>query len=88
MAAGSELAPAPPGSSGIYQASARPSRTDITPHRFRNHFSHTWPDNGGAEGDLTELNGWACPQMPRRYGASARNARALRHYDHITGNST
>jgi integrase/recombinase XerD len=30
-----------------------------------------------------ELNGWASPQMLRRYGASARAARARRHYDQI-----
>jgi hypothetical protein len=32
------------------------------------------------EGDLMELNGWASPQMLRRYGASAR---ARRTYDRI-----
>jgi len=36
-----------------------------------------------AEGDLMELNGWASPQMLRRYGASARSARARRTYDRI-----
>jgi integrase len=51
---------------------------DVFPHRFRHHFSHTWLDRGGAEGDLMELNGWASPQMLRRYGASARSARARR----------
>jgi len=35
-----------------------------------------------------ELNGWASPQMLLRYGASARNARARRHYDHIMDNSS
>ena len=30
-----------------------------------------------------ELNGWASPQMLRRYGASARSARARRTYDRI-----
>jgi integrase/recombinase XerD len=30
-----------------------------------------------------ELNGWSSPQMLRRYGASARNARARRTYDRI-----
>jgi integrase/recombinase XerD len=40
----------------------------------RHHFSHTWLDRGGAEGDLMELNGWSSPQMLRRYGASARAA--------------
>ena len=53
------------------------------PHRFRHHFSHTWLDRGGAEGDLMELNGWTSPQMLRRYGASARSARARRSYDRI-----
>jgi integrase len=35
----------------------------VHPHRFRHHFSHTWLDRGGPEGDLMELNGWASPQM-------------------------
>src|SRR5437016_5557004 len=43
----------------------------ITGARFRHHFSHTWLDRGGPEGDLMELNGWTSPQMLRRYGASA-----------------
>ena len=30
------------------------------------------------------LNGWSSPQMLRRYGASARSARARRSYDRIT----
>jgi len=34
-----------------------------------------------------ELNGWTSPQMLRRYGASARSARARRTYDRIMGNS-
>ena len=46
-------------------------------------FSHTWLDLGGAEADLMELNGWSSPQMLRRYGASARSARARRTYDRI-----
>jgi hypothetical protein len=24
----------------------------VFPHRFRHHFSHTWLERGGAEGDL------------------------------------
>jgi integrase/recombinase XerD len=55
----------------------------VTPHRFRHHFSHAWHERGGAEGDLMKLNGWASQQMLRRYGASARAARARRHYDRI-----
>jgi site-specific recombinase XerD len=65
--------------SGIYQVIVRRGRQggiDVSPHRFRHHFSHTWLDRGGAEGDLMELNGWTSPQMLRRYGASARGARA------------
>ena len=58
------------------------------PHRFRHHFSHTWLDRGGAEGDLMELNGWSSPQMLLRYGTSARSARARRTYDRIMGTST
>ena len=71
---------------GIYQIIARRGQqcgVAAFPHRFRHHFSHTWLDRGGPEGDLMELNGWASPQMLRRYGASARNARARRTYDRI-----
>ncbi len=71
---------------GIYQMIARRGRqcgVDLFPHRFRHHFSHTWLDRGGPEGDLMELNGWASPQMLARYGASARAARARRTYDRI-----
>ena len=71
---------------GIYQMIARRGREcglNLYPHRFRHHFSHTWLDRGGPEGDLMELNGWASPQMLTRYGASARSARARRTYDRI-----
>jgi site-specific recombinase XerD len=71
---------------GIYQMTARRGwqcGVDVYPHRFRHHFSHTWLDRGGPEGDLMELNGWTSPQMLRRYGASARSARARRTYDRI-----
>jgi len=71
---------------GIYQMISRRGRqagVDAWTHRFRHHFSHTWLDRGGAEGDLMELNGWSSPQMLRRYGASARSARARRTYDRI-----
>ena len=71
---------------GIYQMITRRGHqcgVAVHPHRFRHHFSHTWLDRGGPEGDLMELNGWASPQMLRRYGASARSARARRTYDRI-----
>jgi integrase len=69
---------------GIYQIVRRrrdQAGVHAPPHRFRHHFSHNWLANGGAEGDLMELNGWASPQMLQRYGGSARGARARRHYD-------
>ena len=72
--------------SGIYQVIVRRGRAcgiEVFPHRFPHHFSHTWLDRGGAEGDLMELNGRTSPQMLRRYGASARSARARRSYDRI-----
>ncbi|MCP2337619.1 integrase [Actinomadura rupiterrae] len=59
---------------GIYQMVARRDAecgVPVNPHKFRHHFSHTWLDRGGAEGDLMELNGWTSPQMLRRYGKSA-----------------
>jgi site-specific recombinase XerD len=71
---------------GIYQMIGRRGAecgVVVHPHKFRHHFSHTWLDKGGNEGDLMELNGWVSPQMLRRYGASARNARARRTYDRI-----
>jgi hypothetical protein len=55
----------------------RPSERPVARH----HFAHAWLDRGGAEGDLMELSGWSSPQMLRRYGASARGARARRGYD-------
>jgi integrase/recombinase XerD len=58
------------------------------PHRLRHHFSHTWLDRGGAERDLTELNGWISPQMLTRYGASACGTRARRSYDRIMDDTT
>ena len=71
---------------GIYQMVKRrgdQAGVRVYPHRFRHHFSHTWLERGGAEGDLMELNGWSSPQMLQRYGGSARGARARRHYDLI-----
>lgn len=71
---------------GIRQMIRRRARSvdlKIHPHIFRHNFSHRWLDAGGAEGDLMELNGWSSPQMLRRYGASARSARAQRAYDRI-----
>ena len=44
----------------------RQAGVDAWTHRFRHHFSHTWLDRGGSEGDLMELNGLSSPQMLRR----------------------
>jgi integrase/recombinase XerD len=74
--------------SGVYQLVVRRGQecgVEVWPHRFRHHFSHTWLERGGAEGDLMELNGWVSPQMLIRYGASARGARARRSYDRVMG---
>jgi site-specific recombinase XerD len=56
---------------------------NLHPHLFRHTFAHNWLDAGGAEGDLMALAGWDSPQMLRRYGASARAARARRAYDRV-----
>jgi integrase/recombinase XerD len=72
--------------SGIRQVvSRRADRLglDLYPHMFRHTFAHAWLVHGGAEGDLMELAGWDSPQMLRRYGRSARSARAQRAYDRI-----
>jgi site-specific recombinase XerD len=71
---------------GIYQMTCRrgaQAGVAVHPHKFRHHFSHTWLDRGGAEGDLMELNGWTSPQMLRRYGHSAASSRARRSYDRV-----
>jgi len=50
--------------SGVYQMIERRGRgagVEVNPHKFRHTFSHNWLDNGGAEGDLVELNGWSSP---------------------------
>ena len=76
----------PVSAKGIYEMIKRRGKqagVHVYPHRFRHHFSHTWLDRGGPEGDLMELNGWVSPQMLTRYGASARAARARRTYDRI-----
>ena len=79
---------------GIYQMVKRrgdQAGVRVYPHRFRHHFSHTWLDRGGAEGDLMELNGWSSPQMPavRRQRARRAGASALRpHHEGLTPAAT
>ncbi|GIE29940.1 hypothetical protein Ait01nite_029850 [Actinoplanes italicus] len=71
---------------GLYQAIVRRGKAcnlKIYPHLFRHTFTHRYLDNEGSEGDVMELNGWDSPQMLRRYGRSARSARARRGYDRV-----
>jgi integrase/recombinase XerD len=87
LAAGNRSPMTASGSCQMITRRGRECGVDVFPHRFRHHFSHTWLDRGGPEGDLMELNGWSSPQMLRRYGASARSARARRTYDRIMEDS-
>jgi integrase/recombinase XerD len=50
----------------------------VHPHQLRHTAAHVWMDNDGSEGDAQELFGWSSSEMPRRYGRSARTARAHR----------
>jgi integrase len=45
--------------------------------RSRHHFSHTWLDRGGPEGDLMELNGWTSPHHDRHL---TRRQRPSQHW--------
>jgi len=83
LGAGNREPLTPPTSTQMTARRGRQADVTAFPHRFRHHFSHTWLDCGGPEGDLMELNGWSSPQMLRLYGASARSARARRTYDRI-----
>jgi hypothetical protein len=60
-----------------------PAGRDADPFSMVGNPLPTSLDRGGPEGDLMELNGWTSPQILRRYGASARSARARRTYDRI-----
>lgn len=71
----------PNGIRQLVRKAARDIGFHLFPHQFRHTFAHVWLDSGESEGDLMELMGWTSPQMLRRYGASARSARAQRAYD-------
>jgi hypothetical protein len=43
--------------------------------RFRHHFSRTWLDRGGVEGDLKELNGWGPVASLQRGAIGVRRGR-------------
>lgn len=66
--------------SGVHQMlnrrAAKAGIGHVFAHQFRHSFSHAWLEAGGNEGDLMSLAGWSSPQMLRRYGRSAADARA------------
>lgn len=73
---------APLTSSGIAQMlrrrGAQAGIGHVHPHQLRHTAAHVWHDQGGSEADAMALFGWSSPEMPRRYGASARTERAHR----------
>jgi site-specific recombinase XerD len=50
----------------------------VHPHQLRHTAAHVWADSGGSEQDAMYLFGWSSPDMPRRYGRSAKVERAQR----------
>jgi len=71
----------PLSASGVAQIVARAGERAglgrVHPHQFRHTFAHRWLREGGTEGDLQRIAGWASPQMLQRYGASAADERAV-----------
>lgn len=69
-------------SSGLYQMLERRCAEAgigrIHPHQLRHTSAHVWADSEGSEADAMVLFGWSSPEMPRRYGASAKVERAQR----------
>jgi len=57
----------------------------INPHRFRHAAAHERMAEGMQEGDVMRLFGWRSPQMPKRYGASAADERAIDAYRRLKG---
>jgi integrase/recombinase XerD len=52
-------------------------------HQLRHTFAHRWLAQGGNEGDLQRLGGWANVEQMHRYGSAQAVDRALRAYDQI-----
>jgi site-specific recombinase XerD len=52
-------------------------------HQLRHTWAHRWLSNGGTEGDLQLLGGWANADIMRRYGAAQATDRALAAYDNV-----
>lgn len=51
----------------------------LHPHSLRHTAAHRWKDAGGSEEDAEELFGWTPGSgMVKRYGKTARSARAER----------
>jgi site-specific recombinase XerD len=72
-------------SSGITQMLRRRSRQaglhSIRPHQFRHTWAAEWLADGGQEGDLQRLGGWASREMLARYGRYTAAERALSAHD-------
>lgn len=62
----------------LRRRAARAGIGHVHPHQLRHTSAHQWADAGGNEGDAMALFGWSSPEMPKRYGASARIERAQR----------
>lgn len=55
----------------------------INPHSFRHTFAHNWLADGGQEGDLMELGGWANTDMIHSvYGRDLAHDRAIAAHKH------
>jgi site-specific recombinase XerD len=52
----------------------------LHPHLFRHTAAHELMAEGMQEGDLMRIFGWRSPLMPKRYGASAADERAIASY--------
>jgi site-specific recombinase XerD len=52
-------------------------------HQLRHSWAHRWLANGGNEGDLQRLGGWANAEIMRRYGSAQAVDRALAAYDNV-----